>query len=106
MGIVGGSAWSPRTRMRTRKRAHTADNRNDNLLQVYMSEVTKPKFDEVNGFAKRHKEWVLETDGTNLMAALCAEQIDPQRTVSNDVVECCTVLGIEGARGSLLKEFR
>lgn len=71
-----------------------------------MSEVTKPKFDEVNGFAQRHKEWVLETDGTNLMAALCAEQIDPRRTVSNDVVECCTVLGIEGARGSLLKEFR
>eukprot|EP00904_Undaria_pinnatifida_P012757 jgi/Undpi1/8611/HiC_scaffold_25.g11076.m1 len=76
------------------------------ISKVYMSEVTKPKYDEVNGFANRHKEWVLETDGTNLMAALCAEQIDPRRTVSNDVVECCTVLGIEGARGSLLKEFR
>ncbi|CAN0091486.1 unnamed protein product [Ectocarpus sp. 13 AM-2016] len=76
------------------------------ISKVYMSEVTKPRFDEINGFAQRHKEWVLETDGTNLMAALCAEQIDPRRTVSNDVVECCTVLGIEGARGSLLKEFR
>ncbi|CAN0461152.1 unnamed protein product, partial [Laminaria digitata] len=76
------------------------------ISKVYMSEVTKPKFDEINGFANRHKEWVLETDGTNLMAALCAEQIDPRRTVSNDVVECCNVLGIEGARGSLLKEFR
>lgn len=71
-----------------------------------MSEVTKPKFDENMGFANRHKEWVLETDGTNLMATLCADEIDPRRTVSNDVVECCTVLGIEGARGSLLKEFR
>lgn len=71
-----------------------------------MSEVSAPKFDEVHGFANRHKEWVLETDGTNLMEALCADQIDARRTVSNDVVECCTVLGIEGARSSLLKEFR
>lgn len=71
-----------------------------------MSEMTTPKFDEVNAFATRHKEWVLETDGTNLMAALCEDQIDQKRTISNDVVECCNVLGIEGARGSLLKEFR
>lgn len=71
-----------------------------------MSEMSKPRFDTIHGFANRHKEWVLETDGTNLMATLCAEEIDPKRTVSNDVVECCTVLGIEGARGSLLKEFR
>ena len=36
-----------------------------------MLEISTPRFDETKAFATPHKEWVLETDGTNLMAALC-----------------------------------
>jgi DNA-directed RNA polymerase II subunit RPB1 len=70
-----------------------------------MQEGTRPVFDEHNGF-QRETEWLLETDGTNLMAVLCCNNVDYRRTVSNDVVECLNVFGIEGARGSLLREFR
>ncbi|KAG5185243.1 hypothetical protein JKP88DRAFT_271988 [Tribonema minus] len=77
----------------------------DNINKVYMQEGTRPVFDPDKGF-QRETEWLLETDGTNLMAVLCCPNVDHRRTVSNDVVECLSVFGIEGARMSLLREFR
>jgi DNA-directed RNA polymerase II subunit RPB1 len=51
-------------------------------------------------------EWVLDTDGTNLLEVLGSSDIDATRTISNDIVEILEVLGIEGARAALLKEVR
>ena len=51
-------------------------------------------------------EWVLETDGTNLMSVLGVDYIDATRTISNDIVEVFVVLGIEGVRGAILSELR
>lgn len=45
-------------------------------------------------------------DGTNLMAVLGVDFVDPQRTISNDIVEVFETLGIEGVRGALLSELR
>mmetsp|Transcript_32962 Transcript_32962/g.49125 ORF Transcript_32962/g.49125 Transcript_32962/m.49125 type:complete len:1763 (-) Transcript_32962:71-5359(-) len=62
-------------------------------------------WDDEKGFGKED-EWVLETDGTSLMAVLGVEDVDATRTISNDIVEVFVVLGIEGVRGAILSELR
>jgi len=62
-------------------------------------------WDDIKGFVN-NQEWVLETDGINLMSVLSVENVCPRRTTSNHVIEVFQVLGIEGVRGSLLSELR
>ena len=50
-------------------------------------------------------EWVLDTDGTNLMDILANPNVDASRTVSNDIREIYETLGIEAARNSLYREL-
>ncbi len=50
-------------------------------------------------------EWVLDTDGTNLIDILTNPNIDATRTVSNDIREIYETLGIEAARNSLYHEL-
>lgn len=52
------------------------------------------------------KEWVLETDGVNLKRVLAVDGVDFRRTTSNSCTEIFSVLGIEAARASLLRELR
>ena len=40
-----------------------------------------------NGEFKRKSEWLLETDGTALMKVLAERDVDPIRTISNDIWE-------------------
>ncbi|CAM9580219.1 unnamed protein product, partial [Phaeothamnion confervicola] len=77
----------------------------EKISKVYMSEGARPVFTEAEGF-RAVNEWHLETDGSDFRTVLSYPTIDHRRTMSNDVVECLQVLGIEGARGSLLREFR
>ncbi|OQV11983.1 DNA-directed RNA polymerase II subunit RPB1 [Hypsibius exemplaris] len=57
------------------------------------------------GEFKAISEWILETDGTSLMRVLADKDVDPVRTVSNDICEVFEVLGIEAVRKSLEKEI-
>lgn len=50
-------------------------------------------------------EWVLDTDGTNLIDILSNPNIDSTRTISNDIREIYDVLGIEAARNALYNEL-
>merc|ERR1711966_239018 len=75
------------------------------VKKVFMREDKKTTWDDERGFG-RVVEWVLETDGTNLMAVLGVDYVDATRTISNDIVEVFQVLGIEGVRGSILGELR
>ena len=78
----------------------------DHVKKVYMRGGAKRSvWDDVTGFGTRD-EWVLETDGTNLMSVLGVDYVDATRTVSNDIVEVFIALGIEGVRGALLGELR
>jgi DNA-directed RNA polymerase II subunit RPB1 len=78
----------------------------DHVKKVFMRGGAKRAvWDENTGFGVRD-EWVLETDGTNLMAVLGVDFVDATRTVSNDIVEVFVALGIEGVRGALLGELR
>ena len=78
----------------------------DHVKKVFMrGGARRTVWDDVNGFGIRD-EWVLETDGTNLMAVLGIDYVDPSRTISNDIVEVFIALGIEGVRAALLGELR
>ena len=55
---------------------------------------------------EEEKEWVLETDGVNLKRVLAVDGVDFRRTTSNSCTEIFSVLGIEAARASLLRELR
>jgi DNA-directed RNA polymerase II subunit RPB1 len=50
-------------------------------------------------------EWVLDTDGTNLIEILSNPNIDSTRTISNDIREVYDTLGIEAARTALYHEL-
>lgn len=56
------------------------------------------KFEKVN-------EWIMDTDGSNLVEIMANPNIDPYRTVTNDIYEIYTVLGIEAARNALYNEI-
>lgn len=51
------------------------------------------------------EEYVLETDGTNLVDVLGNPYVDSKRTISNDIVEIYEVLGVEAARQALYNEI-
>ena len=51
------------------------------------------------------EEYILETDGTNLMQVLANPSVDSTRTISNDITEINEVLGIEAARQALYNEI-
>ena len=72
---------------------------------MYLSKKNVQKWTDNDGF-KPHKEWLLETDGTNLAEVMTFPAVNHRTTVSNDVLEMFQVLGIEGARSSLFNELR
>jgi DNA-directed RNA polymerase II subunit RPB1 len=77
------------------------------IKKVYLSEKNVKVWTDQDGFLdESRKEFVLETDGTNLGEVMTYPQVDPTATVSNDVVEMFQVLGIEAARASLFNELR
>ena len=60
---------------------------------------------ETLGTYQKQQIWVLDTIGTNLIDVLALDYIDPIRTISNDIVEMCDVLGIEAARQCIYNEI-
>jgi DNA-directed RNA polymerase II subunit RPB1 len=70
--------------------------------------LNKTKYDiynEEEEIFEKVVEWVLDTDGTNLAEILSNPNIDSTRTISNDIREIYTVLGIEAARNALYNEL-
>jgi DNA-directed RNA polymerase II subunit RPB1 len=59
---------------------------------------TSQKFDKI-------VEWVLDTDGTNLIDILANQNIDSTRTMSNDIREIYETLGVEAARQAIYNEI-
>ena len=74
----------------------------ENVKNIVMSEeiVSVKSENEI----KNEKQWILETDGTNLFDVFNSEYVDFTKTLSNDIVEIYDILGIEAARQALTEE--
>ncbi|GER30894.1 DNA-directed RNA polymerase [Striga asiatica] len=76
------------------------------VSKVFMRNCKVNGFDKGEGGFVVGSEWVLDTEGVNLLAAMSHEDVDPTRTRSNHLVEIIEVLGIEAVRRALLDELR
>ncbi|KAF6156424.1 hypothetical protein GIB67_009082 [Kingdonia uniflora] len=75
------------------------------INKVFIKSGKVNKFDENEGF-KLEVEWMLDTEGVNLLTIMCHEDVDARRTTSNHLIEVIEVIGIEAVRRSLLDELR
>ncbi len=78
-------------------------------LYTIREKVKKVKIGGIKGIkqvlpVKRDDKFVVLTSGTNLKEILLLEEVDAQRTVSNDIHEIYAVLGIEAAREAIIRE--
>lgn len=74
------------------------------LSNVLLRKITDSVI-KVDGAYTKKETWVLDTTGTNLLAALALDYIDVTRTISNDIQEIYNVLGIEAARVAIFTEL-
>jgi len=75
------------------------------INKVSLNKMKYEKFNKERGDFDKIVEWVLDTDGTNLMEILANPNIDATRTISNDIREIYNVLGVEAARTALAVEL-
>ena len=68
------------------------------IEKVFMREEQKNTYSE-------QTEWILDTQGINLLETLGIPGVDHKRTTTNSVIETLQTLGIEAARQTLLKEL-
>jgi DNA-directed RNA polymerase II subunit RPB1 len=75
------------------------------IKKVSLNKKKYTKYNHENNKFDNIVEWVLDTDGTNLIDILANPNIDSSRTISNDIREIYDTLGIEAARNALHKEL-
>ena len=75
-----------------------------NISKVTLRKLMDTLHKEDGAYVKK-ETWVLDTKGTNLMDVLALDYIDVGRTISDDIQEIHSVLGIEAAREALLSEM-
>jgi DNA-directed RNA polymerase II subunit RPB1 len=74
------------------------------LSKVLLRKITDSLVKVDSTYTKK-ETWVLDTTGTNLLTALSLDYIDVTRTISNDIQEIYSVLGIEAARVAIYNEL-
>lgn len=73
----------------------------EKIMELHIEGV--PKI--TNAVVRREgEEWILNTIGSNLQDILQVKEVDETRTVTNDIHETTTVLGIEAARNIIINE--
>lgn len=77
----------------------------EGINTVFTKEQKVNKWSPEKGHYKE-PQWILETEGTNLIDTMTIQGIDHYRTISNNVIEIYEVFGIEAARQALLNELR
>ena len=79
----------------------------EGVTGVLAREVPRTVYDSETGARiESAREWLLETDGNNLLGSFAVHGIDHRRTRCNNPVQVAQVLGIEAARRSLFEELR
>ncbi len=77
----------------------------EGIDRVYTRKFRINNWDPDQGHHKK-EEWLLETEGSNLVGSMRIKGIDHTRTISNNILEIYDVFGIEAARQGLLNELR
>jgi DNA-directed RNA polymerase II subunit RPB1 len=78
----------------------------DRIGRVFPSEkLNELVYDERVGGYVPTKQWVLESEGSNLLDLMTFKNIDSSKTFSNDIHEVQDVFGIEAARLALYEEL-
>ena len=80
----------------------------EGIERVFMRQAKRELVDvKGTGAVRMETEWVLDTEGVNMMDVMCCDKrIDDSRVVSNDIVETIRILGVEAVRQGLLGELR
>lgn len=88
----------------------------DNKDELYLDEVVKPELKKlrlcgiegIEGicYIKKDEEWIVSTEGSNYLELLALPFIDSSRTISNDIWDMVSVLGIEAAKRCLFEELQ
>ena len=75
-----------------------------NINQVEIAESNIIKYHDDGTFGAT-KEWVLKTNGSNLIDILGEESVDSSRTLTNDILEFFDIFGIEATRELIYREL-
>ena len=78
-----------------------ANIKNASTRQVQVSHIDTNSSDAFS----TNSEWVVDTEGTNLLRVLAMEEVDGTRTISNDILEIYNIFGIEMANVVLTQEI-
>jgi len=62
-------------------------------------------YKDVDGKFAKKPEWVIDTDGSNLIEVLGQDGINTNKTLSNNIMEIYDIFGIEAVREILIKEI-
>tara|TARA_B100000035_G_scaffold267191_1_gene240132 strand:- start:278 stop:961 length:684 start_codon:yes stop_codon:yes gene_type:complete len=65
----------------------------------------KTKFVQEGNDYDTQEEWILDTDGINMLEIMAMDNIDKTRLESNDIYETYNLLGIEAARSTIMNEM-
>lgn len=78
------------------------------IKKVYVKQAKRQYFDSTSGafVSDKSKEWVIETDGTDLFEVFRLPEVEFTRTISNDINEIYDCLGVEAVRKALINELR
>ncbi len=71
------------------------------VKDIYIQGV--PKIEQVLP-VKKGNEWIIKTAGSNLKDVLKIPEVDPTRTITNDLYEIQKTFGIEAARNAIIRE--
>lgn len=97
----------------------------ENKVEIYLEECVKKAIENINicgiecineiFYTKENEEWIVETNGINsrdispqninFKNLLSLENVDSNRTISNNLWDIYEVLGIEATRDFLISEF-
>jgi len=75
----------------------------NNVERLILTEANIIKYN-IDGSYYAAKDWILMTDGSNLLDILADDSVDVSRTLTNDILEFHEIFGIEATRNLIYKE--
>jgi DNA-directed RNA polymerase II subunit RPB1 len=75
----------------------------NSVERLILTEANIIKYN-IDGSYYAAKDWILMTDGSNLLDILADDAVDVSRTLTNDILEFHEIFGIEATRNLIYKE--